>query len=342
MIARKTMSPWLSVIIPTYNGAAFLADALDSIVAQDDPGLEVVAVDDGSVDATRDILRQYSRELTLTVHEVPHRGNWTSGTNLGMSLARGDYLCWLHQDDAWCADRLRVFKELIQRFPDATLLLSPAIYVDGANRHLGVWRCPLPPAPRKLVPAEVLGPLLAQNFIAAPAPLFKASGAAIVGPLDEALWYLADWDFWLRMARIGPTVYCAKPLVKFRLHAGSQTIMQANRGAELEWQHKTVLRRHLRGVGFDRDTRRRVAAVARCSARVNLFLLRLAGGDRSGILSVALELIRLGPRNWRRYFHDSRIIERVSSRLRAGAPHWRHARRSRRGVAAEGRGAKKK
>src|SRR5438093_1415934 len=86
---EPTMSdPWLSVIVPTYNGAAYLAHALDSIAGQRDEHMEVIAIDDGSADTTPQILRGYARWLPLRIF---HRrvGNWVANTNYGLSSAGG-------------------------------------------------------------------------------------------------------------------------------------------------------------------------------------------------------------------------------------------------------------
>lgn len=86
--------------MPTYNGAAFIGHALGSVAAQRDASVEIVAVDDGSTDGTNGILRAYASRLPLTIVEQPPSGNWVAATATGMAAARGEYLCWLHQDDA--------------------------------------------------------------------------------------------------------------------------------------------------------------------------------------------------------------------------------------------------
>ncbi|HVA51093.1 MAG TPA: glycosyltransferase family 2 protein [Pirellulales bacterium] len=87
--------PWLSVIMPTFNRAGFVDQALESVARQDDGTIEVIAVDDGSTDATPAMLAAYARRLRMTVIERRHSGNWVESTVLGMSAARGEYVCWL-------------------------------------------------------------------------------------------------------------------------------------------------------------------------------------------------------------------------------------------------------
>src|SRR5687768_10956133 len=137
-------TPWLSVIIPTYNGETFLREALESLVAQNDDGLEVVAVDDGSTDRTVDILLAYSDRLRLKVLEQKHVGNWVVGTNLGLETAIGHYSSLLHQDDIWMPGRLRHVRAVMATAGPPALLVHPIWFIGPDGRRAGIWRCPLP------------------------------------------------------------------------------------------------------------------------------------------------------------------------------------------------------
>src|SRR2546430_4101777 len=87
--AAKMSTPWLSVVMPTYNGDAFLAAALESIRAQQDGGdFEVIAVDDGSEDGTLATLDAYSSRLPLRIVRRPRTGNWVASSNHGLAVAR--------------------------------------------------------------------------------------------------------------------------------------------------------------------------------------------------------------------------------------------------------------
>lgn len=97
--------PWLSVIVPTYNGAAYLAQTLASIECQVDGNIEVIAVDDGSSDATLAILNAYSSRLPIRTIRRGRIGNWVANTNFGLAEARGEYVSFLHQDDLWLPGR---------------------------------------------------------------------------------------------------------------------------------------------------------------------------------------------------------------------------------------------
>src|SRR5437660_9050514 len=89
----RMAGPWLSVIMPTYNGAAYLGAALESVRAQGDADIEVIAVDDGSSDDTVGLLESYAGRLPLRVVRRERVGNWGANTNHGLTLARADHVC---------------------------------------------------------------------------------------------------------------------------------------------------------------------------------------------------------------------------------------------------------
>src|SRR5712672_1230348 len=116
--AANMSTPWLSVVMPTYNGGAYLAAALESIRGQQSGGeFEVIAVDDGSEDGTVAILEEYSSRLPLRIVRRARGGNWVASTNHGLSIARGEYACLLHQDDLWMDGRLQAVRAALDAVP---------------------------------------------------------------------------------------------------------------------------------------------------------------------------------------------------------------------------------
>lgn len=307
--------PWLSVIIPTRNGACYLAAALDSIVAQGDDNLEVILVDDGSTDETLEIAKSYLARLPLRIVACEHRGSWVAGTNDGMALATGAYLSWLHQDDIWHPARLSVMRELVRRNPHADLFVHPVSFMDASSRQVGTWRCPLPSCGGPIAPAQVIERLLVQDFLASTAPIFKASAAHNAGPLDEELWFNADWDYWLKLAGAGETVYHPEVLSSFRVHRGSQTMTRLE---EFGMQYHQVLDRHLPRWEGALPNFSAIVRAARFSADVNIAFARWVSREPTDLVGLLARFLALGPSGWRRYLRDSRILERVISRLRAG------------------------
>src|SRR6267142_3224544 len=221
MAARE---PWLSIVMPVWNGERYLADALESVRREGTEGYEVIAVDDGSSDGSPEILRAWERLLPLRRIARDRGGNWVAATNAGLREARGRYACFLHQDDLWLPGRLRAIEREVSAHP--ALIVHPAVFVGPGGERLGPWRCPLPEG--EVDPGLFAERLIVQNFIAIPAPVFEREAALRAGGMDESLWYTADWDFWLRLAREGTIRHLAAPLAGFRVHPASQTMVRTD------------------------------------------------------------------------------------------------------------------
>jgi glycosyltransferase involved in cell wall biosynthesis len=304
--------PWLSVIVPTYNGSKYLAAALDSIVVQQDDELECVVIDDGSTDNTLEIIQSYQDKLRIKLITKARAGNWVANTNLALAEASGKYACFLHQDDLWVQDRLAIMKQAIALYPQANFYLHDSVFIDQQGKPLGLWRCPFTD-PEKIIPvSKMQEKLLVQNFIAIPAPIFKRETALELGGLNQELWYTADWDFWLKLASIGDSCYVSKPLAAFRVHGDSQTIRRSSSVTEFRQQMRSVVDTYL-----PTQATNKVAKVAFFSTEVNTTLAAIVHGESPNLFKLAADFLFLGPFGWRRYWQDSRIQERVSARLKA-------------------------
>lgn len=285
-------------------------------MVQEDAGIEVVAVDDGSTDDTVEILKSYVNRLNLEVIEQGRVANWVSGTIRGLAAASAPLASILHQDDLWLPGRLRVARERLRGRMDV-LLAHPVWFVDERGRKVGRWRCPLP-ARRLLDPDTVVERLLVQNFMSLPGTVFPRAIALEGGGLDERLWYTADWDLWLRVSGRIPTLYVPETLGAVRVHASSITATETSRLDEFRWQHEEVLSRHLDSWSASEARRMRVRALAEFSIDVNTTLAAKANGSDASIGSLVAHAFRLGPWRWGTYVRHSRIHERAASRLRAG------------------------
>lgn len=307
--------PWLSVLMPTYNGTAYLGAALDSVVAEDDPDIECIAVDDGSTDDTIAILERYRDRLNLTIERRPRIGDWVANTNVALDAAAGEFTSLLHQDDIWLPGRLAALKLAIEASPTIDLFLHSSWFIDSLGSRLGPWHCPLPKA-AILDAAAVLPGLLVQNFIAIPSPVFRTATARGIGGLDEVLWNTADWDFWLKLASAGRTLCLPETLACFRVHPEAQTNRRSIDIADFRRQHELVLERHLPMLDDD-QIRRRTRRRAELSIAVNVTLASRYHGMNPGLAPVMAALGRAGPLGLWRYLRFSRIWERVSARLKA-------------------------
>lgn len=200
--------PAVSVIIPTYNRASYVLQAIESVRRQTFSDYEIIVVDDGGFDATRKLLVQYAGERFLYLR-ADHNVGLAAARNLGIRAARGKFIAFLDDDDLWHPEKLFRQIETFERTPDAALLHSGyrVIGPDGSARDVQ-------PKAR----GRAYRQLLAWNSIAASSVIIRTDIAPEIF-FDERLSGCADWDLWLRIARCHHIDYCAEPLVFYRLHS---------------------------------------------------------------------------------------------------------------------------
>jgi glycosyltransferase involved in cell wall biosynthesis len=307
-----TATPWLSVVIPSHHGELWIDTALRSLVEEAD-GIEVLLIDGSSTSATLDIARAYSDRLCLRVFERRDLQSWQAKTNFGVSEAASAHVCWLGVDDVWLPGRAAAARSWIGSHPGIAMHLAPSAIIDNQGRRLGVWRCPFT-VKAELSPRLVTERLLVQNFIAAPAPIFRRDAWLEQGGADEGLWYTADWDIWLKLAALGPIRYHDQVTVGFRIHGESLTVTGSRNTSDFANQMLTVLFRHLSTMEGDFKS---VERAAHASIVVNAALAAASAGDPSHLFRAALQVLRLGPSGIRRYLRDSRLLDRIRPRVRA-------------------------
>jgi glycosyltransferase involved in cell wall biosynthesis len=306
------MNPLLSIIMPSYNGEKFIAAALESIREQYRDRIELVIVDDGSTDRTLEIVRNFADVLPIRLITPGRIGNWVAVTNIGLREAKGEWACLLHQDDLWLPGRMaRLWREM--EASESALILHNALFIGPDGEKLGRWTCPL--SEGVVQPDQFMERLLIQNFIAIPSPVFRRKAVLETGGLDEALWFSADWDLWLRLGALGPVRFIAETLSAFRVHPASQTAARKLMPNEWEEQLFIVLNRHMNNWNCTGKLRSSVERVARASIAVNSALSAASRGQSIQALKVLFKLLALGPDGWRRYLRDSRIVQRVGARL---------------------------
>ena len=312
-IGPNASAPWLTVIIPSYQGEKWIATALASIAAEPTHGIEVLVIDGSPTHAARNIAHSYSDRLRLKVFERSDLQSWQQKTNFGVASAESSHVCWLGVDDVWLPGRALAVKAWIEAAPNAAIHLAPSAIIDQNGRVLGVWRCPLS-ANIELSSSLVLDRLLVQNFVAAPAPVFRRDTWIACGGLDEKLWYSADWDIWLALVGTGPVYYHDPITVGFRIHEDSLTSTGSRDAGNFANQMQMVLDRHIsKHPGLSTSTE----PVARASIAVNVALASASAGNLNGLWRAGTGILRLGPAGIRRYLRDSRIVERVAPRVRA-------------------------
>jgi glycosyltransferase involved in cell wall biosynthesis len=307
--------PWLSVIVPVYNGRRYLTAALDSVLAQTDQDVEILVTDDGSTDGSLDIIDTYARQGKIIPISGPRLGNWVTNSNQAVDRARGQVVTFLHQDDLWLPARLARLREACKRNPGGQLWIGPTRFIDPAGRIAGNWNLPFKPAAGSLDARRFVEHLLVQNFLGMPAPAFSRNTYKALGGMDERLWFAADWDLWIRLGAEAPVLVDLQATTGFRLHGESQTMVGADDAESMRLQTEAVRARHLWRV-LDPKDRDAIDRAGHFAAELNASLA--SAWSRQPIRWSALlrSFSSLGMRGGYRFARDARFIERVTARVR--------------------------
>ncbi len=231
--------PSASVVIPSYNHAAYVDQALASVLVPEHPELEVVLVDDGSEDDTRSHLERWREDPRLRIFEQENRGAHAA-LNRGISASRGEVIFILNSDDAFHPDRIGRFLERFARDGELAMLGSWIEVVGEDGRSLGVKEAyrnmpPWPPrggGPGLSATGDPALALLEANYLA------TTSNVAFRRRIDAAflpLRYAHDWDFFLTACRQGAYQLVEEPLVRYRVHP--ENTIAEGRAAELGRGH---------------------------------------------------------------------------------------------------------
>jgi len=210
--------PLVSIITPSFNQAAYLRAAIESVLAQDYPRIEYVVVDGGSTDGSREILESYAPRLAWWVSE-PDAGQ-TAAINKGFARARGSIFAWLNSDDVLYPYAVREAVGHLEEHPEVGMVYGDADYIDEQGVAIGRF-----PAARTDYRR------LRRGYVHIPqqAAFFRARLWKMVGPLDEAFRFAMDYDLWVRIAAISPLAYCPRRWAGFRLHAAGKTMTEDDR-----------------------------------------------------------------------------------------------------------------
>jgi glycosyltransferase involved in cell wall biosynthesis len=309
--------PFLSIVMPVHEGAEWIRATLESVAAEPLDGLEIIVIDSSPTDCTSAIVEAFESRLPLRLLRRKDLGPWQTKTNVGVDLSDADHACILHQDDLWLPGRVQAARRWLSSAPDAVLHLAPTVFVDRHGRGVGDWKCPLP-AEKVLETEFLLERLLIQNFVTVSAPIFRRDAWLACGGMDETLWYTPDWDVWAKLSGVGPVIYHDEITTAFRVHGSSLTVTGSRDAREFRAQMQTVLDRYLEQIPA--RSRRTIERVARTSINVNVSLAAASRGNIMALAGAAGDVLSLGPAGMSRYLRDSRLLERVASRLRARTP----------------------
>ncbi|HZN54227.1 MAG TPA: glycosyltransferase family A protein [Candidatus Polarisedimenticolaceae bacterium] len=211
--------PEISVVIPTYNRARLVAEAIDSALAQTFADREIVVVDDGSTDATEATLARYRERIRVV--RKPNGGE-ASARNAGVREARGTWIAFLDSDDRWEPAALATLVAAARARPEAGLVAMKARAIAPSGAPTGRIHGKRSPGPlfttRSLLMGDAGGVLM---------PMVRRDLLLGAGGFDESLTSATDCDMWLRLSFATVMIGVPEPLLLCRAHEGS---MSSDRG----------------------------------------------------------------------------------------------------------------
>lgn len=236
----------VSIIIPTYNRAGYIAETIESVLTQTYRDVEIIVIDDGSKDNTGDVVKQFGDRVRYVWQENSERA---VSRNNGLKLSRGEFVSFPDSDDCWLPESLDEMMDTMKRVPAAALVAVGCAIVNRDRRVMGMFH---PGGNVDGVVTNAFHQLLHSNIVGSPsAVLIRRSVLERSGAFDEdrRLIGVEDWELWARLAFFGPVVCRRKPLVHYRRHKGNFPI------AEMRLRYPWVVEALLRNLPLNPDQR---------------------------------------------------------------------------------------
>lgn len=266
--AADPSAPEVSVVIPAYNAEDTILSAVQSVLDQTCTSLEVLVIDDGSIDAT------VARLATLTDARLRvfryANGGVAAARNRGMKLARGAFISFLDADDLWTRDKLETQLRALHDHPGAGAAYSWTAFVDERATFL------FAKAPQH-VEGDLYGDLLVNFSLASGSNVLARRGCLeALGGFDREAQPVEDWEYWLRVARQWPFVVVRAYQVLYRLRAGSASPTGVERYLE---RIRAVVARELEDAPPELKRRAGECLANAHQHAAGIYLWRTIGGD---------------------------------------------------------------
>lgn len=218
MSRESHTSPVISVLMPTYNGERFLRPAIESILNQTFPNLELIIIDDGSTDNTPHILSEF-KDTRLTVLTNQQNFGIAVATNRGLAAARGEYIALQDHDDISLPHRLQTQLDFLNTHPEIALVGSAAELIDENGIAYDHYREPEDDIELKWE-ALFRCPISHTSVMVRQGVMLQTGGYSP----DPNLKVTSDYDLLSRIVTRHPVTNLSQPLVKWRRHPGASMI----------------------------------------------------------------------------------------------------------------------
>ncbi|CAN2048994.1 UDP-glucose:(glucosyl)LPS beta-1,3-glucosyltransferase [Candidatus Magnetomoraceae bacterium gMMP-1] len=206
-----SFNPLVSVIIPCYNSAEYICEAVESVLQQSYSHYEILLINDGSIDNTELVLSPYMDRIN---YYYKKNGGASSARNFGINKAKGEYIAFLDADDIWRKNKLTLQMEFFQNNPNVSLVYSDSSTFDSKGiLHDSVKYVVETPS------GYVLDDMIIHNFLNNSTVIVKKFCFETVGAWNEALLNGNDYDIWLKISAYYEFGFVDEVLVDTRYHS---------------------------------------------------------------------------------------------------------------------------
>ena len=276
----KNDLPLVTIVTPTYNQADYLAETIDSVLAQDYPNIEYIVIDDGSTDHTGEILKQYEGRLHW---ERQATMGQAATLNKGWAMAKGKYLSYLSSDDLLYETAIRELVTYLEQNPSVAMVYPDYDLIDPYSKLI---------KKNVAIPFNYDDMVVKQECGIGPGALFTHDCFVTLGGWQPSLKLAPDREFWMRVGIYSSIRMLHKTLAAYRMHPRSISYSEINPGVAKEYLR--VLDAY-----YDRtDIQPRLILRKReayANARILMSRVRLRNGDFLGAFNEYKEAVRMYP-----------------------------------------------
>jgi len=296
--------PKVSVIIPTYDRALLVCGAIDSVLNQTYHDYEIIVIDDGSTDATTDVMAAYGPKVKYL--RVPHSGNPATTRNAGLSVAEGEFVAFLDSDDQWLPSKLERQIPILESDPEIGLECSNAIVKYQGQDALEQLYLKLDQG----FSGSVVARLLEQNFIITSTTVIRRAILEKTGTFSQLpeLTALEDYDLWLRISTLSKICFLPEALAIYTEHP--EQSLRFTRRPSQHWQGQLAILSRMQRFLLEQNLRQEInpKLVSECALRYKKKLVKALREEHQPVQAIVVSMNIL-------IAHPRQVIEWIYRKL---------------------------
>ncbi len=231
----KNNLPSVSIIMPTYNGERYIAEAIDSCLKQTFNNIELIILDDGSTDNTSNVVKEIN-DSRIRLISLNHNSGLALALNQGFMCSIGDYLTWTSDDNTYEPEAIDIMVDYLEKDREVDFIYSNYYLIDEEDKEIKPIYVDFP---YNLLEGNCIGPCF----------MYRRKVYEQIGDYNPKFFLAEDYDYWIRIFKSGLKMMSIdKFLYKYRLHQYSKT---AKYGADVSFKQAMKIRsKYFKGYCF--------------------------------------------------------------------------------------------